>query len=170
MEKIFESGLGIAGVNCIYDKRKEEDKNEIIEHVPGWASVDSDICSFNTTDELLNIDFVKRWSIMDNFSHYAITVDWDEEKEKTLMAIFDNGKNLVPIPAIGKIAFFTSKSIIIIFYLFLFLKRQECQKSFLCYLPALFLIFPFLLLEEHSFLPDSLLYCSKLALLFVLHY
>jgi hypothetical protein len=67
---------------------KEKPVNMITQHIPGGCDVaydEPDKAFFNTTEELLNIDFVKRHSKIKGFSHYAMSGD-------RLMVISNEGK------------------------------------------------------------------------------
>lgn len=69
--------------------------NRIKQHLP--ASVDGiEICNnieFNTTEELLKIEFVKRYSEMNNFDYFGL-------HENILVAVFDGGKKWICIGSI----------------------------------------------------------------------
>jgi hypothetical protein len=94
-KKIYRIYGGISGENYCYDNRKENDINEIEQHIPSSCSTDSVIESFNTVEELIKIPFVKNWSTIDTFSYYAISVDTFNESTdgNHLMAVFNDGKD-----------------------------------------------------------------------------
>jgi len=64
-------------------------ENQIRQHLPNFFSqldFDRQEVEFNTTEELLNIDFVKSWSQDKDFYRYSMS-------EETLMVELNGGKN-----------------------------------------------------------------------------